>query len=126
MFIKSLIKETNFIFHCPHTTFWKNILSTIFYGFIFSKFLPIAKCTLKLEHFLPRVSELYSRMLSQYQSSINKPILKGFQRYLDVLKKYGKNFNDLFQELENYLYSNQSWSNWYFLFIRFEIKSYFQ
>ena len=65
-----------FIVHMPH--FESNIPSTIFYGSIFSKFLRIARCTLKLEHFLPRASELYLRMLSQgeNQSCINKQILK--------------------------------------------------
>ena len=76
----------------PH--FESNIPSTIFYGSIFSEFLHIARCTLKLEHFLPRALELCSRMLSQgsNQSYMNKQILKGFQRYPDVLKKYGKNY----------------------------------
>ena len=81
-----------FIVRMPH--FESHILSTIFYGSIFSEFLRIARCTLKLEHFLPRASELGSRMLSQgsNQSYMNKQILKGFQRYPDVLKKYGKNY----------------------------------
>ena len=92
-----------FIVHMPH--FESNIPSTIFYGSIFSKFLRIARCTLKLKHFLPRASELYLRMLSQgaNQSCINKQILKGSQRYPDVLKKYGKNYNELLQELKTYL-----------------------
>ena len=62
---------------------------------------------MKLENFLPRASELYSRMLFQgsNQSCINKKILKSFQRYLDVLKKYRKNYNELLQELEHYLSS---------------------
>ena len=62
---------------------------------------------MKLENFLPRASELYSRMLLQgsNQSCINKKILKSFQRYLDVLKKYRKNYNELLQELEHYLSS---------------------
>ena len=62
---------------------------------------------LKLEHFLLRTSELYSRILSQgaNQTCINKQIFKSFQRYPDVLKKYGKNYNELLQELKNYLSS---------------------
>ena len=49
--------------------------------------------------------ELYSRMLSQgeNQSCINKHIQKGFQRYLDVLKKCGKNYNEFLQERKKYL-----------------------
>ena len=52
-----------FIVPIPH--FGSNIPSTRFYGSVFSYFLRIARCTLKLEHFLPSASELYSRMLSQ-------------------------------------------------------------
>ena len=94
-----------FIVCIPHVEI--NIPSTKFYGSIFSGFLCITRCMLKLEHFLPRSSELYSRMLSQgaNQHCINKQILKSFQRYPDVLKKYGKNYNKLLQELKNYLSS---------------------
>ena len=55
---------------------------------------------MKLEHFLLRASELYSRMLSQgaNQRCINKQVLKGFQRYPDVVKKYGKNYKELLQD----------------------------
>ena len=54
--------------------------------------------------FLPRASELSSIMLSQgvNQSCINKQILKHFQRRTDVLKKYGKNYNELLQERKSY------------------------
>ena len=38
-------------------------------------------------------------------SCINKQILKDFQRYPDILKKYGKNYKELLQELKNYLSS---------------------
>ena len=97
-----------FIVRMPHLE--SNFPSTIFYGSIFSEFIRIARCTLKLEHFLPRASELYSRMLSQRanQSCINKQILKSFERYPDVLKKYGKNNNELLQELKIYLQSNHN------------------
>ena len=115
LFINSLIKASYlldkrdkfsfFIVRMQH--FESNIPSTIFYGSIFSEFVRIARCTLKLEHFLLRASELYSRMLSQgaNQSCINKQILKDFQRYPDILKKYGKNYKELVQELKNYLSS---------------------
>ena len=43
-------------------------------------------------------------MLSQggNQTYIDKQILKSFQRYSDVLKKYGKNYKELLQELNNH------------------------
>ena len=52
-------------------------------------------------------SELCSRILSQgaNQSGINNQILKSFQRYLHVPKKYRKNYYKLLQELKNYLSS---------------------
>ena len=46
-----------FIIRMPH--FESKIQSTIFYGSIFSEFLCVTKSTMKLEHFLPRASELY-------------------------------------------------------------------
>ena len=73
-----------------------NIPSTIFYGFIFSEFFRIAQSTLKLEHVLPRVV------------SINT----------------FKNYNELLQELKNYLFSKSSRSNQYFLFIRYVMKNF--
>ena len=59
------------------TLFESNILSTIFYGSVFSEFLRIVRCLLKLEHFLPKASELSSRMLSQgvNQRCLDKQIL---------------------------------------------------
>ena len=55
----------------------------------------------------------FSRMLSQRanQSCINTQILKGFQRYPDILKKYDKNYNELLHKLKNYLSSKQSQSS---------------
>ena len=50
-----------FIVHMPR--FESNVPSTIFYGSIFSEFMCIPRCTLKLEHFVPGASELYSRTL---------------------------------------------------------------
>ena len=39
------------------------------------------------------------------QSCINEQILKSFQKYPEVLTKYGKNYNEFLQELKNYLSS---------------------
>ena len=94
-----------FIVRIPH--FESNIPSTIFYGSIFSEILRIVTCTLKLEQVVPVASELYSTMLLQgaNQSCINKQIVKGFQRSAEVLKKHGKNYSKILQELKNYLSS---------------------
>ena len=94
-----------------------------FYGSVFSEFLHIARCTLKLEHFL------YSRMLSQgtNQNCINNQSWKGFQRYPYVLRKYGKNYNELLWELKKLFIfkkkKKKTRSNQHFLFIRFVMKN---
>ena len=127
-FYKLFGKRDKFIFfivRMPHIE--SNIPSTIFYDSIFSEFLRIARFTLKLEHFLPTSLELYSRMLSQgaNQKCINKEIVKGFPRYPNVLRKYCKNYNKLFQELQNYFSSKLLRSNKYFLSIRLVIENVF-
>ena len=70
-----------FIGRMPH--FQINIPSTIIYGSIFSEFFCIARCTLKLELFVCRPSELYSRMLFQGQIK------------LASLSRFKKNFKDI-------------------------------
>ena len=47
----------------PH--FSSNIPSTTFYGSVFSEFLRIATCTLKINDFIPRASDLFLRMIAQ-------------------------------------------------------------
>ena len=70
-----------FIVRMPH--FQINIPSTIIYGSIFPEFFYIARCTLKLELFVCRTSELYSRMLFQGQMK------------LAPLSRCKKNFKDI-------------------------------
>ena len=87
-----------FIVRIPHLK--RNIPSTILYDSIFLKFLRIARFTLKLEYFLPRASKLCSPMLWANQSCVNKQILKGFQRYPDVLKNMAKIITNFFKNLK--------------------------
>ena len=42
-----------------------NVPSSIFYGSIFSEFLQIARCTLRLTKFIPKAPQLYTRMVTQ-------------------------------------------------------------
>ena len=79
-----------FIVRIPHLK--RNIPSTVLYDSIFLKFLRIARFTLKLEHFLP--------MLWANQSFVSKQILKGFQRYPDVLKNMAKIITNFFKNLK--------------------------
>ena len=51
------------IVRMPH--FSSNIPSTTFYGSVFSEFLRIATCTLKINDFIPRASDLFLRMIAQ-------------------------------------------------------------
>ena len=98
-------KFPSFIVCIPH--FERNIPSTIFDGSIHLELPRIAICTLKLVNFVLRAAGLYSMMLPQgaNQSYINKQVLKGFQRYLDIFKAYSKNYNEFLEELKNYLSS---------------------
>ena len=102
LFINYLIKETNFHFQSSACHTLKAILHQPYSMVLFSEFLRIDRCALKLEHFLPRASELYSRMLSQgaNQSCINKQILKDFQRYLEVLKNMPRTITNSFKNLK--------------------------
>ena len=44
-----------FIVHMPYLS--SNIATTVFYGSMFSEFLRIAQCTLKLTDFVPKASQ---------------------------------------------------------------------
>ena len=91
-----------FIIRMPHLS--SNIPSSIFYGSVFSEFLRIARCTLIFEDFIPRASELYSRMRSQGgdSRSILKQIKKALLRYPDVFKKYGKIYEEIVECIHQY------------------------
>ena len=60
-----------------------NIPLSTFYVSIFSEFLRIARCTLRLTDFVPRASQLYTGMLTQAENkaSILRQIKNAFQSY---------------------------------------------
>ena len=96
-------KRDKFPFHVvrmPHES--SNIPLTIFYGSIFSEFLRIARCTLLFEDFIPRVSELFHRMINQggKENIIFKQIKKGINRYPLVFNKFDKTFDDICNEIK--------------------------
>ena len=80
-----------------------NIPSSIFYGSIFSEFLRIARCTLRLEHFIPRASQLYNRMINQggKHSTILKQISKAFRRHNDTFIKFNATSAEILAMLTN-------------------------
>ena len=67
-----------------------NIPRFVFYGTIMSEFIRIARSTLKLGDFLPRASNLFSRMVSQggNPQKILGQIKKSFCRHSSLFEKY--------------------------------------
>ena len=91
-------KRDKFPFHIvrmPNAT--SNIPTIIFYGSLFSEFLRIARCSLLFQDFIPRVLELYVRMIAQGGTSsiIFKQIRKAFLRYPDVFSKFNMSHNEV-------------------------------
>ena len=64
----------------------------MFYGSMFSEFLRIAQCRLRLTDFVPKASQLYAEMITQggNKASILHQIKKTFQRYPETFSKYCK------------------------------------
>ena len=60
----------------PHIS--SNIPSTIFFGSIFSELLCIVRCTLRINDFIPKASDLISRMIAQggNRASLTKKLKK--------------------------------------------------
>ena len=54
----------------PHMS--SNKQSKIFYGFIFLELLRIAKCTVRINDFIPTSSDLFSRMVRQSGNRITQ------------------------------------------------------
>ena len=74
----------------PHIS--SNVSSTIFYGSLFSELLQIARCALRINDFIPKVSDLLSRMMTQggNRARLTKQLKKLFHRYLAVFQKIDK------------------------------------
>ena len=68
-----------------------NILSTISSGSIFSELLWIARCSLITDDFIPRDSDLYSKMIApdENRAALPKQLKKTFHRYPNVFQKSG-------------------------------------
>ena len=68
------------------------IPSTISNGSIFSEFLCIAKCAIRINDFIPRTSNLFSRMRAQggNRATFSKEIKKAFPRYPTFFQKSAK------------------------------------
>ena len=91
-----------FIVRMPYLS--SNIPSSLFYGSIFSEFLLIASCTLRLAHFVPKPSQLYTRMVTQVgnKASALRQKKKAFQRYPETFSKYSKAYDGIINEISMY------------------------
>ena len=69
-----------------------NIPSTIFYKSTFSEPFRVARCTLRINDFLPRASDLFSRIIAQCgnRAMLTKQLKKGFHHYPTVFRKFCK------------------------------------
>ena len=74
----------------PHLS--TNIPSTISSGPIISELLRMTRCSLKTKHFLPRASDLLSRMIVQdgNRATLTKQLKAAFHRYPNIFQKIGK------------------------------------
>ena len=81
-----------------------NIPSSIFYGSIMSEFLRIARCTLLIEDFVPRASELFHRMSQQCgnPATIMKQIMKAFNRHNETFLKFNATSHEIINKIEAY------------------------
>ena len=77
----------------PHLS--SNIPSTISSGSIFSELLRMARCSLRTKNFIPRASDLFSRMIVQDRATLTKQLKKAFHRYPNVFQKFGKTHEEI-------------------------------
>ena len=74
----------------PHLS--SNIPSTIPSGSIFSELLGMTRCCLRTKNFIPRASDLFSRMIVQdgKRATLTKQLKTAFHRYPNVFQRFGK------------------------------------
>ena len=79
----------------PHLS--SNIPSTISSWSIFSELLRMTRCSLKTKNFIPRASDLLSKMIVQYgnRATLTKQLKTVFHRYQIFFKKYGKTHEEI-------------------------------
>ena len=79
----------------PHLS--SNIPSTISSGSIFAELLRIAKCCLRTKNFIPRTSDLSSRMIVQdgNRATLTKQLKTAFHRYPNIFQKFGKTHEEI-------------------------------
>ena len=94
-----------FIVRMPYLTSSISTSSSIFYG---SKFPWITWCTLRVTDFMPKPSQLYTRMVTRgrNKASILPQIKKAFQKYPEPFSKYCKSYDKIINESKKQLCTN--------------------
>ena len=79
----------------PHLS--SHIPSTISSGSIFSELLRMAKCSLRTKNFIPRASDLFSRIIVKdgNRATLTKQLKPAFHRYPNVFQKFGKTHEEI-------------------------------
>ena len=74
-----------------------NIPSTISSGSIFSELPRMAKCYLRTKNFIPRASDLFSRMIVQdgNRATLTKHLKTAFHCYPIFFQKFGKTHEEI-------------------------------
>ena len=74
-----------------------NIPSTISARSIYSELLRMTKCRLRTKNFIPRASDLFSRMIVQdgNRATLTKQLKTAFYRYPNVFQKFGKTHEEI-------------------------------
>ena len=79
----------------PHLS--SHIPSTNSSGSIFSEPLRMAKCSLRTKNFIPRASDLFSRIIVKdgNRATLTKQLKTAFLRYPNVFQKFGKTHEEI-------------------------------
>ena len=79
----------------PHLS--SSIPSTISSGSIFSELVKMARCSLRTKNFIPRASDLFSRMIVQdgNRATLTKQLKTTFHRYPIFFQKLGKTHEEI-------------------------------
>ena len=84
-------------FIVPIPNLSSNIPSAIFYGSRFSEFFRIARCTIIINDFKPRASDLILRMIAQggNRALLTNQLKKAFHCYPNLFEKFGKTHDEI-------------------------------
>ena len=96
-------KRDDFPFHIVRMPdLSSNIPDHIFYGSFLAEVLRIGRASLRYNHFLPRVKDIYNRMLNQggIAHKLHNTISKALSRNPKISLKYGKDFQEILSDIK--------------------------